>query len=298
MSSIRAGLIGLGNMGSLIVKTMLKNGLVPTVYDLRPEAIEKAMAMGAKGAGSCRAVAEVSDVIISVVRDIQETEQVMFGRDGVWEGIQPGVIMVITSTVTPEYCQSLYSRAKERRFHVVDAAISAESRNFTPGQESAELTLMVGGDEAAVSRCQPVFKAIAKNIFRVGSIGSGQACKLVNNLAMYANTMVAQECLNLGIKAGLDLDKLIQAINVSTGYSRGFNIIARRLRDPGFPVGLPTKPPSGGKTAVKSLGDKDREFAMELAESSGASTPITRLMAELDIETVYDALSARIKRQA
>jgi 2-hydroxymethylglutarate dehydrogenase len=297
MSSIKAGFIGLGNMGSLMVKTMVKNGLVPTVYDLRAEAIEKMKALGAKGASSCRGVAEVSDVIVSVVRDIQETEEVMFGRDGVWEGIRQGAIMVITSTVTSSYCQQLYSRAKERGFHVVDAAISAESRNFTPGQESAELTLMVGGDEEAVNRCQPVFKTIAKNIFHVGGIGTGQACKLVNNLAMYANTMVAQECLNLGIKAGLDLDKLIQAISVSTGYSRGLNIIARRLRDPGFPVGLPTKP-SGDKAPVKSLGDKDREYAMELAESSGASTPITRLMAELDIETVYDALSARIKQQA
>ncbi len=293
MSSINVGFIGLGNMGMLMVKKLVENKLPLIVYDLRKEAVEEIVALGAKAASSNREVAEASDVIISVVRDIPQNDEVIFGKDGVWEGIRKGSTIVISSSINPSYVRELYTRAKEKEVRVIDAPVSAEARDFTPGKEWALLTLMVGGDEDAVKYCWPVFEAIAKNVIHQGGIGTGMACKLVNNLAMYANGIVARECANLGLKAGLDLQKMAQAISVSTGYSRSFSGIGRRM---GGPASVPRPPVTREPGAPEDLGTKDKRLALELAEEVGANTPVVRFMEKLDLDSFYDAYSTLFRR--
>jgi len=294
MSNIKVGLIGVGNMGMIMAKKLNENGMMLTVYDLREEAVQEMVALGAKGAGSCREVAQVSDVVISVVRDIPQTDEILFGRDGVWEGIKEGTVIVLSSSLSASYCRDVYEKAKERNVRVIDAPVSTEDRSFTPGKEFAVLTLMVGGDNDAVARCMPVFEAMAKNIIHQGGIGTGQICKLVNNLAMYANGIVARECVNLGLKAGLDLEKMKKAMSLSTGNSRALNGVGRRSY---FPA--PPKPPSAGTSGGKAPEDlttKDKRLALEMAEAVGASTPVVRLMEELDLDSVYDGLAAVMKQ--
>lgn len=286
ITSLKVGFIGLGNMGMLMAKALVGNGIPLTVYDLRQEALAEMKSLGATPAESSRQVAVASDVIISMVRDIPESEEVIFGGDGIWQGIREGSIIVISSSVSPAYCRQLYEKAKEKGVWVVDAPVSTESRNFTPGQESAVFTLMVGGDEDTVKSCMPVFEALTKNVFYLGNIGNGQACKLINNLAAYGNAIFARECLNIGLKAGLDLNQLIEAMRLSTGYSRGLMTLARQIRQPHTMIR-----PASMKKPVKELGDKDLEFALELADSAGAGTPITRFMAGLNLEANYDRLA-------
>ena len=252
MSNLRVGFIGLGNMGILMAKNMVRNGERLVVYDLRKEAMSETVSLGATAAGSSREVAAACDVIFSVVRDEPQNDEVIFGLNGVWQGIKEGSTLIISSTISPGYCRNVYARGKERGIYVIDAPVSAESRNFTPGQESAVLTLMIGGDEEAVMRCMPVFKALAKNIFHLGSIGSGQVCKLVNNLQGYGNEVFARECINIGLKAGLPFDQMVAAIRVSTGFSRGMNVLVRRLRKP------PVAPGPAEKVQLKNIDDKDR----------------------------------------
>jgi len=294
MSSIKAGLIGVGNMGLIMAKKLVENAVPLTVYDLREEAVQKVVALGAKGASSCREVAETSDVIISIVRDIPQTDEILFGKDGVWEGIKEGATIILSSSLSASYCQEVYDKAKEREVRVIDAPVSTEDRSFTPGKEFAILTLMVGGDDDAVERCMPILEAMAKNTIHQGGIGTGQVCKLVNNLAMYANGIVARECVNLGLKAGLDLEKMKKAMSLSTGNSRTLMGVGRP--SPFLP---PPKPPAigspGGKAPAEDLGTKDKRLALEMAEAVGANTPIVRLMEELDLESTYDALSALMR---
>jgi 3-hydroxyisobutyrate dehydrogenase-like beta-hydroxyacid dehydrogenase len=285
MSSLRVGFIGLGNMGMLMAKTLVKNGEKLVVFDLKKEAVVEMEALGATAAASSREVAAKSEVIFSIVRDELQTDEVIFGNKGVWQGIKAGSTIIISSTISPAYCRRLYAGAKEKGVHIVDAAVSTESRNFTPGQESAVFTLMIGGDEDAVKRCWPVFEALTKNNIYLGGSGNGAACKLVNNLAMYCNTVVARECLNLGIKAGLEMDRLVEAMRLSTGYSRGLNLAARGIRQP-----RPVVKPVVAEKAIKSLDEKDNETAMELAQAVGANTPVAGLMLELDQEKTYGAL--------
>jgi 3-hydroxyisobutyrate dehydrogenase-like beta-hydroxyacid dehydrogenase len=292
MGLIRVGFVGLGNMGILMARTLVKSRMPLTVYDLRQAPMDEMKALGAIPAHSSREVAANSDVIFSVVRDEPQNDEVIFGPEGAWQGIKEGSTLIISSTVSPAYCRRLYTRAREKGVQIIDAPVSTQSRDFTPGQESAVFTLMIGGDGDAVKRCMPVFEALTKNIFHLGGIGCGQACKLVNNLASYGNAVFARECLNIGLKAGLDFDQMVAAMRVSTGFSRGLNTLVMQLRRPRPPAPAPSV-----KGQPKSLDDKDREFALELAEAVRAETPLTRFMTGLDLEKVYDALNGVISKK-
>ena len=294
MSSIRVGFIGMGNIGMPMARSIAKKGLPVTVYDLREEAVEEMKSLGATAAGSCREVAEASDAVISMVRDIPQTDEVIFGKDGVWEGIKEGSIIIISSTIGPTYCQELYAKAKDKGVKVIDVGVSKS----VPSNEEGQLTLMIGGDEDAVKRCWPIFEAMAKYIFHVGGIGKGQAYKLVNNMAVFNIGTVTRECLNLGLKAGLDLKMMIDVMNVSTGGSWGLQNMAHMMKS-GMRMAPPPRPPAsapGVKAPPPKLGNKDMELAMEMAESVGANIPVAKFMDELDTASAYDAYAAAMRR--
>ncbi|MFC1988584.1 NAD(P)-dependent oxidoreductase [Chloroflexota bacterium] len=289
MSSIRVGFIGLGNIGLPMAKSLAKKGVPLTIYARRKEVVDEMKLLGVTAVNSCREVAAASDVIFSVVRDIPETDEVIFGKDGVWEGIQEGATIVISSTITSEYCQKLYARAKERGIQVIDVGLSKSG----PANEEGEFTLMVGGEEDAIKRCWPIFEAMAKHIFHLGDIGMGQAYKLVNQLANYCNGIITRECLNLGLKAGLDLQKMIDVIRVSTGNSwrleaLDYTVKVRKLR----PDAKPSTPEAPRFWNQK----KDRDLVIELAEKVGANIPLLRFIAELDAESAYDAYSVTMRQ--
>jgi 3-hydroxyisobutyrate dehydrogenase-like beta-hydroxyacid dehydrogenase len=290
MDKFKIGFIGLGNMGTIMAKKLLENGLSLTVYDLRKEAIDEMVQLGAKAVGSSREVAENCDVIISMVRDIPQTEEVLFGESGVWEGIKPGTTVILSSSLSPEYCREVYEKAKEKNVRIIDSPVSTEDRSFAPGKEFAVLTLMVGGDDDAIESCMPVLTAMAKNVIPQGGIGTGQVCKLVNNLAMYANGIVARECVNLGLKAGLDLEKMKKAMSLSTGNSRVLMGIGRMSP---FPPPVRTPAELAGGKPPEDLGSKDKRLALEMADSVGAKTPVVRLMEQLDLNSTYDAIPHR-----
>ena len=186
-----------------------------------------------------------------MVRDIPQTEEVIFGKNGVLEGAKEGTTIIISSTVSPSYCREVYDRVQEQGVRIIDCAVSARDPEF----ENRPNTLMI---MAGINR-----------IARAGVI----------------------ECLNVGIKAGLDVQKMIEVMSTSTG--------ARSLQNVGLKGGLNLheiievikgRPlPSNG-----DLMAKDKRLAMELAEAVGAKTPISQLIDELDTKLVYDAFSALI----
>jgi len=289
MSTLKVGFIGLGNIGLPMARSLAINGLPLTVYSRRKEVVEEMKSLGAAAASSPREVAAASEIIISVVRDILETEEVIFGKDGIWEGIKEGATIVISSTVGSEYCQKLYAKARERGVQVVDAALSKSG----PTNEEGKFTLMVGGDEDAVKRCWPVFEVMAKHIFHLGDIGMGQAYKLVNQLATISIGTITRECVNLGLKAGLDLQKMLDVMRVSTGNSWNLQSLDSKVKartlQPAAKAPAPKAPP-------RTIGAKDRKLALELAEKVGANTPLLRFIDGLDVESAYEAYSALMRR--
>jgi 3-hydroxyisobutyrate dehydrogenase-like beta-hydroxyacid dehydrogenase len=152
---------------------------------------------------------------------------------------------------------------------------------------------MIGGDEDAVKRCWPAFEAMAKYIFYVGGIGKGQAYKLVNNMAVFNLGTVTRECLNLGLKAGLDLQMMIDVMSVSTGGSWGLTNMGHMLKS-GRRMPRPPAPPPG--QAPPPLGNKDIDLALEMAKAVGANIPVAKFMKKLDTASVYDAIAAAMRR--
>ena len=282
----------MGNLGMVMARSIAKKGIPITVYDLRKEAVEEMVALGATAAGSCRELAEASDAIISMVRDIPQTDEIIFGKDGVWEGIREGSIIVLTSTIGPDYCRELYAKAKEKGVQVIDVGVSKS----VPTNEEGQLTLMIGGDDDAVKQCWPVFEAMAKYNLYLGEIGAGQACKLVNNMMGINIGTLIRECLNAGLKAGLDLQKMMEVMSVSTGSSWMLQAMAS-MRKSGARIAPPPSPPPSppGAKAPEDIGSKDKRLAMELAEAVGADVPIAQFLETLDT-SVYDAYSAVMRR--
>jgi 3-hydroxyisobutyrate dehydrogenase len=288
MNDIRIGFIGLGNMGGPMAKSIVSKGFTLTVYDLSNKAVKEMETVGAIAAKSSREVADASDVIFSMVRDIPQTDEVIFGKDGVWQGISEGKIIVISSSIGPAYCRELYEKAKERGVRVIDCGVS-DPTVFR--HEPGALTLMIGGDKDAVKQCWPVFEAMGKNIFYLGKIGNGQAYKLINNMtAKHIGTierLCLIECLNLGIKVGLDLRKMIDVMSVSAG--------ARLLQNMGFKSGLDEQQIlealriPAAKDSSKGVHHKDElDYGMEMADEAGVEMPVCRFIDELDAISVYD----------
>jgi len=286
--SIKVGFIGLGMMGMPMAKSLTRNGFPLTVYDLRKEPIEEIKALGAKAAGSSREVAAASDAVISMVRDIPQTEEVFFGKDGIWEGIKEGKTIILSSTLNLSYCRELYTKAKERGVRVIDCAVSGRD----PSAGGRPMTLMIGGDEDAVKQCWPVFEALGKNIFHLGGIGTGQACKLVNNTVTICNGNLIREALNLGLKAGLDLRKMVDVMLVSTAGTTGIQSWGKRMQSP---MSQPLSP--GAEVSRKNMVSKDLKMALALADEVGAKMPITQLIAELDTDSLYAEVASAQQRR-
>jgi 3-hydroxyisobutyrate dehydrogenase len=252
------------------------------------EAVEELESVGATAAKSSCEAAAASDVIFSMVRDIPQTDEVIYGKNGVWQGISEGKTVVISSSIGPAYCRELYEKAKERGVRVIDCGVS-DPTVFR--HEPGALTLMIGGDEDSVKRCWPVFEAMGKHVFYLGKIGNGQAYKLINNMTAKHIGAIERlcliECLNLGLKVGLDLRKMIDVMSVSAG--------SRVIQNMGFNAGLDERQIMEAlripvaRASSKEVRHKDElDYGMEMADEAGVEMPVCRFIDDLDAGSVYD----------
>ena len=286
MNNIKVGFIGLGNMGITMARALVRHNIIPTVYDLRQEPIEELKSMGAAGASSCREVAEASDVVISMVWDIPQTDEVIFGKDGVWEGIKEGGIIIISSSIGPDYCRKLYKKVKEKKVRVVDCAVSGAP----PTVDNRPSCLMIGGDDDVIKKCWHIFEAMGDHPLHLGGIGMGQAHKLVDNMTARHFGTVTRLCLieglNFGLKAGLDLQQMVEVASVSA-FSRGIQSL-------GLKGGLDVKEIIETiRAPMPLLGARrgrinELDYAMEMAEKVEAQLPLFHFSDELDAASVYD----------
>ncbi len=263
------GFIGLGNIGLPMAKRLATSGSfqVTVCGHRRREPLEEMAAAGARAVSTPREVAVASQVLITMVRDQPQTDQVLFGQDGAWEGLGSGSTLILSSTLTPDYCQELERRGKERGISVLDAPVSGMAK----GAEAGTLTFFVGGSGDALERCQPVFQAMGQNIFHQGKVGTGQVAKLSNNLLLFATMHATGEAIRMGEKAGLGWQELLRTIQVSTGNCwaiHNWEYLGVIDRDP---------------AQVFDLAYKDLEAALHFARHSGLRLPVAGLLSQLEI---------------
>lgn len=211
----RIGFIGVGVMGKPMCLNLLKAGFPLTVYVRRPEAAREVVEAGATLAESSRAVAEASDVVITIVPNSPEVEEVVLGPNGVLEGVRAGMTVVDMSTIAPATSKKVAAACAERGVAFMDAPVSGGSQ----GAEAGTLTIMAGGEAATFERLRPIFAAMGKpeNILHVGPVGAGEVVKLVNQHLCGVVAAASLEAFVLGVKAGADVETMARVVGASSG---------------------------------------------------------------------------------
>jgi 3-hydroxyisobutyrate dehydrogenase len=213
---MRAGVVGIGAMGMGVAKRLLACRYAVSVRDIRREAEDEARAAGAAVCATPAEVAAASPVVVTLVVDARQTEEVVFGRGGIAEGMQPGGVLVMCSTVSPEFSGPLAERLAPRGILALDAPVSGGPARAHDGT----MSMMIAGAPLAYENAQSVLEAISGRRFRVGTrTGDGSRMKLVNNLMAGINLAAACEGLVFGLKLGLDPQTILEVVGASSGAS-------------------------------------------------------------------------------
>ena len=263
------GFIGLGNLGTPMAQNIQRAGFPMAVYDVREGATRALLEGGARLAASPGEVAAVSDVIMSCVPGPTEVEEITLGPDGILSGLNPGDVYVDLSTSRPSLIRRIGRVFKEKGAHVLDAPVLASPATAADRQ----VIVMPSGDKDVHERLLPVFEAFADKVVYQGDLGMGSTCKLVNNMITLAVRQVVAEGLTLGMKAGIDLDALMEA------GSRGILGSQREgLERTVFPGKF--EPPS----FRQALARKDIALANELARELNVPMPVANIVEQVSIQ--------------
>ena len=268
----RIGFIGLGIMGRPMARHLLEAGVPMTVHSRSPGPVEELVAAGASGAGSPAEVAAASDIIVTMLPDTPDVELVLFGDQGVATDVREGSLVVDMSTISPVATRGFASRLGAQDVAFVDAPVSGGEK----GAVEASLSIMAGGHEEDFTRARPLFKAMGKNIVRIGSVGAGQVAKACNQLVVAATIEAVGEALVLAAKAGVDPGKVREALLGGFAESRVLEVHGQRMIDAMFDPGFRIR-----------LHRKDAGINLETAHELGAPIP--------SFEVVADALERAVK---
>jgi 4-hydroxybutyrate dehydrogenase/sulfolactaldehyde 3-reductase len=254
MPDTRVGLIGLGSMGRGIGKNLLKHGFPLTVYDVNLAAIETLQQQGAEGVETPRAVAERSEIVVTVLPNGPDVEGVALGEDGIVEGAKPGTIVMDCSTIDPPVSAALREKLVARGLRMVDAAMGRGSDQANDGT----LLFMVGAEPDDFEVVRPLLEAAGADVFHVGPPGHGITLKIVHNLLSMTMLAASSEAMIMAAKAGLNVHRVLEVLQASTtghGHLR-FSIPNQSMTGdytPGFRAVLAQKDLRLGRNLATSL---------------------------------------------
>jgi 3-hydroxyisobutyrate dehydrogenase len=272
---MKVGFIGLGIMGQPMAMNLLKAGFSLVVYNRTVTKAQALITAGAKPAESPAAVAAASEVIITMLPDTPDVETVLFGSNGINEGLSPGKIVIDMSTISPEATVKFARRLREKKCAMLDAPVSGGESGAIAGT----LTIMVGGDEQSFQKCLPLLQAMGKSIVHLGTNGNGQRTKLVNQIICALNILAMCEGLHLADKLGLDEEKVLQVVSTGAAGSWMLNNLAPHILQEDYQPGFMIK-----------LQQKDLRLATELIKTLGENFPGTALTYSLFTKAVEQGL--------
>ena len=255
----KIGFIGLGIMGRPMAGHLLDAGhSLVTVKrgTLNAELAEKGM----QEVASPKEVAQAADVIITMVPDTSDVETVLFGEDGVIEGLKPGTLVIDMSSIAPMQTQAFAKRITDAGGEYVDAPVSGGEG----GAINAALTIMVGATDKGFERATPLLEVVGKTITHIGGHGAGQTCKVANQIVVALTIEAVAEGLLFASKAGADVAKVRESLLGGLAQSKILDVhgerMIKRTFDPGFRI---------------RLHQKDLNLALEGARSLNLSLPGT-----------------------
>ncbi len=257
------GFIGLGVMGKPMAHNLLKAGYDLTVHNRSQAAVEELVGAGAHRTSSPAECARDVEALITMLPDGPDVESVMAG---VFEGAKPGTLLIDMSTISPVTAKRLAQQAQARGLPMLDAPVSGGEA----GAINAQLSIMVGGEEATFELALPIFQALGTKITLMGEAGAGQMTKACNQVMVAINYLAMAEALALGAKAGMDLELLHQAL---AGGLANSAVWERR-----GPLAIKGDYKAGFRIR---LHHKDLTIALDAARELGVSLPGTAQVREL-----------------
>jgi len=231
--------VGLGQMGAPVAARLRAAGMRVLAFDVRPD-VTAAIARE----NDLEAVREVADVAAAptIVTVLPTGAHVAEVFDALGDALQPGTLWIDMSSSAPADTHALGRRLRDRGAQLIDAPLSGGVRRAWIGA----VTIMVGGDDAAVAAAMPYLNAVGRSIHRTGSLGSGHAMKALNNAVAAAGLVAAGEALGVAVRFGIDPAVFVEVINASTGRNVATerklpeHVLPRRF-DSGFSLGLMIK---------------------------------------------------------
>ncbi|KAF0689061.1 Aste57867_19442 [Aphanomyces stellatus] len=236
MSKLHVGFIGIGIMGKSMCEHIMNAGYTVSVYSRTTSKCDALVAKGAKLALTPADAAKDADVVFTIVGYPQDVREVILGSNGVLSTLRSGGIVVDMTTSEPSLAKEIFAAAKLKGVSSIDAPVSGGD----VGAKEARLSIMVGGEAAALATVMPLFQVMGKNIRHMGGAGAGQHTKMVNQILIATNMIGVVEGLLYAYKSGLDLNEAIAAVGAGAAGSWSINNmgprIAKRDFNPGFMV--------------------------------------------------------------
>jgi len=257
----------MGTMGAAMAANVARAGFPLTVWNRTPGRADLPVSLGAHEAHSPRELAAASDVVVVCVSDSPDVVEVLFGVDGVAEGLAPGGLVVDCSTISPAVTRDLAARLSDQGSAMVDAPVSGGSE----GAQKGTLTIMVGGDTVDVERARPVLATMGASITHMGPVGAGQATKAVNQVILCGTYLGVAEGIVLAIKSGLDPTQVVDALSGGAARSWVLENRAGRMIADDYPLGFRI-----------ALHLKDLGIALDLARDVGASLPVAAIASQIE----------------
>jgi 3-hydroxyisobutyrate dehydrogenase len=216
----KIGFVGLGAMGFGMATQLLNKGFQVVAVDSRSEVKDRWTAAGGAWCDSPSEAAIEAGAIIVMVVNAEQVDSVLLGGKGALKNLRQGSVIIVTSTVSPSYSKGLGKRLSEAGYLYLDAPVSGG----VVGAESGSLSIMASGSEAAFEAGEPLLRAMAAKIYRIGTeTGLGSTVKTVNQLLAGAHITLAAEAMAFGARAGVDPNVLYEIISHSAGSSWMFN---------------------------------------------------------------------------
>jgi len=256
--AIAIGFIGLGTMGSPMVRRLLNNGHAVTVWARRRETIATLTTAGAHAGESPADVASKADIVMTMVTDTKAVEDVVLGEHGVARGARSGSLVVDHSTITPDGARRIASALTAQGVEMLDAPVSGGSA----AAEAGTLAIMIGGSQAGVERVSPILSSYAKSIVHIGGSGAGQVAKACNQICTIVNQLGAAEAMLLAERAGVDPRAVKEAMMGGFAASRMLDLQAPKMIARDFQGRIESR-----------LHHKDIHIVLEMARAFGVELP-------------------------
>ena len=241
MSRPKIGFVGLGTMGGQMARRLVSSGYEVTGFDVSGDRAKQAADAGVTPASSPAGAARGADVVCSSLPDPAIVRRAYLGSDGVLSATRSGATLVDMSTIDPDTWREIAIAARSAGVDALDAPVSGGPVEAGNGK----LVFLIGGDPAVLERTRPLLLTLGAEIHHIGPLGSGLVVKIVNNMMSMANVAVAAEAMVLGVKAGVDPQRLFDILSTSGGRSHHFlkrfpNVLAGDFT-PNFSIGLSRK---------------------------------------------------------